>query len=173
MGVWVRCTRCITSVTVTATGRGSPGAPPRWRLSMRAAMERRPYLFGHAEGVTDDPRFGPSSLGGAGWCGRRWNAVPTAGSDRSVASPIWPRRSAALPLRSQQVATLPWFRAGGGWFSPRDRVTKIRTRRCQRSIWRSPSQFLSRGTWESIPHSPAGFKRGFGKLKFCARVRGG
>ena len=32
--------------------------------------------------------------------------------------PEWPRRSAALPLRSQQVATLPWFRAGGGYSVP-------------------------------------------------------
>ena len=32
--------------------------------------------------------------------------------------PEWPRRSAALPLWSQQVATLPWFRAGGGYSVP-------------------------------------------------------
>ena len=32
--------------------------------------------------------------------------------------PEWPRRSAALPLWSQQVATLPWFRAGSGYLVP-------------------------------------------------------
>ena len=48
MGVfWVRCARCIISVTVAATERSPPCAPPRWRHSMRAAMERRPYQNAH------------------------------------------------------------------------------------------------------------------------------
>ena len=39
--------------------------------------------------------------------------------------PEWSRRSATLPLRSQQVAALPWFRAGGGLlFAARSRHEK-------------------------------------------------
>ena len=48
--------------------------------------------------------------------GRRWNAVPTAGSDKSVASPNG--HAGRVTMRSQQVATLPWFRAGGGYSVP-------------------------------------------------------
>jgi len=55
-------------------------------------------------------------------------------------------------------------------FSPRDSVTKSRTRRCQRSVLRSPSQFLPKGTRKSIPHSPAQRKRDLWKLKFRARM---
>ena len=47
MGIWVRCARYRTSVTVAVTERGPPGTPPRWRLSMRAAMERRSYQNAH------------------------------------------------------------------------------------------------------------------------------
>ena len=138
----------------------------------RTAMERRPYRFGHAGRVTGDPRLCLTSLGGAGWCGRRRNAVPTAGSDRSVASPNG--RAGARPSRCGRNKLRPSRGFGpvaGTWCrsSPRNRVTKSRTRRCQRTILRSPSQFLSKGTRESISHSSAQRKRGFGKLKFCGR----
>ena len=83
--------------------------------------------------------------------GRRWNAVPTFRS----------RRSASLPLRSQQVATLPWFRAGGGYsvplFAAQSRhekpyppISKINFRLA-----------FERQDGNSMPHSPAPRKRGF------------
>ena len=44
-----------------------------------------------------------------------WKAAfPVRRLARRARPTLRPRRSAALPLRSQQVATLPWFRAGGG-----------------------------------------------------------
>ena len=71
-----------------------------------------------------------------GRCGRRWNAVPTIVPSFALLPwevrtamerrkkrqecrfPEWPRRSAALPVRSRRGATLPWFRAGGGYSVP-------------------------------------------------------
>ena len=96
-----------------------------------------------------------------GRCGRRWNAVPTAGSDRSVASPNG--RAGARPSRCGRNKFRPSLGFGpvAGGFSLRNRVTKSRTRRCQRSILRSPSQFLSKGTRESISNSLSQRKRGF------------
>ena len=98
---------------------------------------------------TGDPRFCPNSLGGA---------------DAQERVP---------PMRSQQVATLPWFRAGGGYsvplFAAQSRheepyppMSKINPT--------FPFILPLTGNDESIPHSPAGFKR---EMRFLEIVRGG
>ena len=74
-------------------------------------------------------------------------------------------RDGARPSRGFGPVAGTWCR-----FSPRDRVTKSRTRRCQRSVLRSPSQFLSKGTRESIPHSPTQRKRGFWEVEVSRAV---
>ena len=102
---------------------------------------------GHAGRVTLpwDPRFCLNSLGGGG----RWATALSADGDGTPSLPFG--RAGARPSLG--------FGPVAGRSSPRNRVTKSCTRRCQRSILPSPSQFLSRECGESIPHSPAAFKR--------------
>jgi len=125
---------------------------------------------GHAGRVTLpwDPRFCPSSLGGGG---RGATALPADG-DGTPSLPFRSRGTRDPTMRSRQARPSLGFRPVAGTrcrFSPRDRVTKSRTRRCQRAILRSPSQFIPKGTRKSIPHSPAQRKRELWKLKFRAR----
>ena len=145
--------------TLLETFRACP-APRR----ERTAMERRPYRWIRGCALC------------LGRCGRRWNAVPTAGSDRSVASPNGRAGARSSRCGRNKLRPSRGFGPVAGTrcrSSPRDRVTKSRTRRCQRSILRSPPQFLSKGTRESIPHSPAGFKRGFWKIEVLRAGGGG
>ena len=85
-------------------------------------MERRLYRFGRAGRVTGDPRLCPLP-----WevVAARSASAPYRGKRQECRFPEWSRRSATLPLRPQQVATLPWFRAGGGLlFAARSRHEK-------------------------------------------------
>ena len=111
---------------------GLSGLPSSSALARRSRGDR----------PTGNPRFCPNSLGGADGDG-----TPSLPFGRAGARP------------SLGFGPVAGTRCR---FSPRDRVTKSRTRRCQRSIWRSPSQFLSKGTRESIPHSPSQRKRDLG-----------
>ena len=128
-----------------ADGDGTPSLPFRSRGMRNWCSEVLPYFLG--------------------WCGRRWNAVPTAGSDRSVASPNG--RAGARPSRCGRNKLRPsrGFGPVAGGSLPRDRVTKSRTRRYQRP--NIPP--FERQDGNSMPHSPALRKRDFGKLKFCAQ----
>ena len=72
-------------------------------------------------------------------------------------------------MRSQQVATLPWFRAGSGYLVP---LFAAQSRHEKPYPPISKIKFrldFGRQDANSMPHSPAPRKRDFGKLKFCAR----
>ena len=97
-----------------------------------------------------NPRFCPTSLGGADGDG-----TPSLPFGRAGARPSL----GFGPMAGTRCRS-----------SPRNRVTKSHTRRCQRSILPSPSQFLSRECKESIPHSPAAFKREMRFLEVCRRI---
>ncbi len=80
------------------------------------------------------------------------------------------RQDGGSPYGRNKLRPSLGFGPVAGWSSPRNRVTKSHTRRCQRSILPSPSQFLSRESKESIPHSPAAFKREMRFLEVCRRI---
>ena len=90
----------------------------------RTAMERRPYRWIRGCALC------------LGRCGRRWNAVPTAGSDRSVASPNG--RAGARPSRGFGPVAGANLRSPRRSFAPRGRVPSRRRRAAPRHP-RSPS----------------------------------
>ena len=85
---------------------------------------------------TGVPRFCPTSLGGA---------------DAQERVP---------PMRSQQVATLPWFRAGGGYLVPL-LAAQSRHEKPYPPMSKNHFRSLSSGTRTIIPHSPCRKQAGF------------
>ena len=80
------------------------------------------------------------------------------------------RQDGGSPYGRNKLRPSLGFGPMAGRSSPRNRVTKSHARRCQRSILPSPSPFLSWGMRESIPHSPAAFKREMRFLEVCRRI---
>ena len=91
---------------------------------------------------TGVPRFCPTSLGGA---------------DAQERVP---------PMRSQQVATLPWFRAGGGYLVPL-LAAQSRHEKPYPPMSKNHFRSLSSGTRTIIPHSSCRKQAGFQSFKVC------
>ena len=72
-------------------------------------------------------------------------------------------RSVIAPYQNFGPVAGTWCRS-----SPRNRVTKSRTRRCQRSNLSSPSQFFSRECWKVYPILPPVSRGKCDFLKLCA-----
>jgi len=78
-----------------------------------------------------------------------------------------------LSIRSQQVATLPWFRAGGGYLVP---LFAAQSRHeepyppMSKSNPTFPFTIPLKGTRESVHHSPAAFKREMQFLEVCRHI---
>ncbi len=140
----------ISGLSIEATLRCCVRCWGPFGLAQRLGGERR----SRGDRPTGDPRFCLTSLGDT--------ARSASGPYQLVAT------SATLPFRSRQARPSRGFGPMAGTrcrFSPRDRVTKSRTRRYQRSNI-PPTE---RQDGNSMPHSPAPRKRDFGKLKCCAR----
>ena len=125
---------------------------------------------GHAGRVTLpwDPRFCPSSLGGGG---RGATALPADG-DGTPSLPFRSRGTRDPTMRSPRSATLPWFRAGGGYsvplFAARSRHEKPYPPMSKISF-AFPFTVPSKGNTGKYTPFPRPAQAGFWKLKFRAR----
>ena len=110
-------------------------------------------------------------LGGSG--GRGATALPMVRGSASLPWVIRPARRAGPTSWSRQARPLPWFRADGGYsvplFAAQSRHEKPYPP-MSKINFAFPFTVPFKGNGESIPHSPAQRKRGFGETEVVGRI---
>ena len=154
-----------------------------WRFSQKA-LYAVAYIAGGLSGLPSssegsggrkatalpvDPRFCPNSLGGGG---RGATALPADG-DGTPSLPFRSRGTRDPTMRSRRSATLPWFRADGGYLVPLLAALPRHEKPyppMSKISFAFPFTVPSKGNTGKYTPFPRPAQAGFWKLKFRARL---